>query len=203
MVSRSERWGDDAPSGDEEARQRLLDAAETCFARFGVARATVEDIAGAAKVSRATVYRYFGGKDDIIHGVLLREAERLADEIRALIEGRQFADAIVDAFVHLLDEIPRNPHLGPLFAVDAVGMTSVMATSSEAVLGVVRALLHPVVTAARERGELRADLVESEIDEWLLRVILSMLSVPPLPPRTAESNRAFLSQFLIRGLAGE
>src|SRR3546814_9749490 len=60
-----ESWRSDAPSSVDDARDRLIDAAETCFTRFGVAKTTLEDIATEAGVSRATVYRYFeGGRDE-------------------------------------------------------------------------------------------------------------------------------------------
>src|SRR3954454_22546681 len=46
------RWGNEVPADVNAARERLLDAAETCIDRFGLAKTTVEDIAAAAKVSR-------------------------------------------------------------------------------------------------------------------------------------------------------
>ena len=51
----------------DDTRQRIVVAAYGCVARRGVAKTTVEDIARAAGVSRATVYRAFpGGRDDVI-----------------------------------------------------------------------------------------------------------------------------------------
>src|SRR6478672_7803463 len=70
------RWGDQVPAGVEAARQRLLDAAETCIDRFGLAKTTVEDIATEAKVSRATIYRYFDNRDELVLAVVLRSLER-------------------------------------------------------------------------------------------------------------------------------
>ena len=72
----SASWGSDAPTTIDAARDRLIDAAEACFTKFGPAKTTLEDIASEAGVSRATVYRYFdGGRDEIILGVVLREAK--------------------------------------------------------------------------------------------------------------------------------
>ena len=66
-------WGDHPPRDDDEARTRLLDAAERCYERRGVARTTVDDIAKEAAVHRTTVYRYFGTHDDVLAFVMLRE----------------------------------------------------------------------------------------------------------------------------------
>ena len=49
---------------------RILEAASSCFAQKGLKRATVEDIAAAAGVSRPLVYKHFGDKDALIDAVL-------------------------------------------------------------------------------------------------------------------------------------
>ena len=49
---------------------RILEAASSCFAERGFKRATVEDIAAAAGVSRPLVYKHFGDKDALIDAVL-------------------------------------------------------------------------------------------------------------------------------------
>jgi len=54
--------------------QSVVDAALACFARWGVAKTSLDDIAKEAGVSRATVYRLFpGGKDVVIDAVAGRE----------------------------------------------------------------------------------------------------------------------------------
>ena len=44
----------DSDSGAPD--ERLLDAAASCYARFGLAKTTAEDVAREAGVSRATLY---------------------------------------------------------------------------------------------------------------------------------------------------
>ena len=58
------------------ARDRLLDAAETCLQGKGLSGTTMEDIARHAGVSRATVYRYFASRESVVSGVIVRAAER-------------------------------------------------------------------------------------------------------------------------------
>jgi len=59
---------------DLTVRERILEAGYACVARYGLAKTTVEDVARASGLSRATLYRYFpGGKDQLItEGVLLK-----------------------------------------------------------------------------------------------------------------------------------
>ena len=57
-------------------RERVVESAERCFAQYGVAKTTVEDVARLAGVSRASVYRYFpGGRDEIVLAALLASAQ--------------------------------------------------------------------------------------------------------------------------------
>jgi TetR/AcrR family transcriptional regulator len=62
----------------DEPIDRILDAAYACFARHGVRRTTMDDIAAAAEMSRPAVYQYVRNKDDafrrlatkLFHGAL-------------------------------------------------------------------------------------------------------------------------------------
>ncbi|HEX5366238.1 MAG TPA: TetR/AcrR family transcriptional regulator [Acidimicrobiales bacterium] len=65
-------------------RQRLLDAALEVFDRRGVHDARIDDVCRAAGVARATFYRYFDGKDDVLlalHDELAAEILRVADAL--------------------------------------------------------------------------------------------------------------------------
>ncbi|HVS65948.1 MAG TPA: TetR/AcrR family transcriptional regulator [Thermoanaerobaculia bacterium] len=54
----------------ERTRERMRQAAGHCFAENGFARATVDDIARRAQVSKATVYVHFAGKEELLREVL-------------------------------------------------------------------------------------------------------------------------------------
>lgn len=66
-----------------EARSRLLAAATRAFYTEGIHSVGVDRIVADAKVTRATLYRHFPGKDDLIVSYL-QEADRA---IRGQIEG--------------------------------------------------------------------------------------------------------------------
>ena len=44
----------------------ILDATAACIARFGLGKTTLDDVAKAAGCSRATVYRLFPGKQQLL-----------------------------------------------------------------------------------------------------------------------------------------
>ena len=61
----------------DDARQRVLRGAYECIAREGMAKTTVDDVAGASGISRASIYRLFpGGKDELLRETVGWEMDR-------------------------------------------------------------------------------------------------------------------------------
>ena len=195
------RWGTEAPHDTTAARERLIDAAEACFQRYGVGKTTVEDVATAAKVSRATVYRYFADRDELILGVLLREASRFLEGLAAEIDRQSdFERALVNGVLFTVDAVRSDPNLALLFAPDAIGITTSVAGASEAMFALTTAFLRPFFVAARDDGQLRADIDLDDAAEWTVRTVLSLLAVHGPVERTATGQRQFLSTFLAPAL---
>lgn len=72
-----------APRADD-LEVRLVEAMLGCISRWGLAKTTADDIARAAGVSRATLYRAFpGGKDVAFEALLRHEAARFFDQVNA------------------------------------------------------------------------------------------------------------------------
>ncbi|MEM7762645.1 MAG: TetR/AcrR family transcriptional regulator [Pseudomonadota bacterium] len=108
------------PSGSksQETKQRILDAAETLFARDGFASVTVRQIMKQAGADVALAYYHFESKRDLFDAVLMRRAE-LMNAVRhtALdeVESRHPDDAptieeIIAAFTNPLLELLANDH---------------------------------------------------------------------------------------------
>lgn len=64
----------------DERRQRLLKAADRCFMRKGYHATSIGDICKAAKVSVATIYKYFPGKREIFLATHEEAWERMLAE---------------------------------------------------------------------------------------------------------------------------
>lgn len=200
-----ESWRNDSPTTLEEARDRLIDAAEACFSRFGVAKTTLEDIASQAGVSRATVYRYFdGGRDEIILGVVLREASVFLGELQRRVQREpDLADAIVEGMLFTVSAVRKNEHLALLFAPEAAGHTTSVAGASTALFELATDFLRPIFERARHEGRLREGVVAEEAAEFVLRVILSLLSVDGPRRRSDAKQRQFLRTFCAGAIVTE
>jgi AcrR family transcriptional regulator len=64
------------PRGGRGARDRIAAAADTLFYRQGVRATGVEELAGAASVSKRTFYQHFSSKDDLVRSYLRAIDER-------------------------------------------------------------------------------------------------------------------------------
>ncbi len=70
-------------TGTAAARERILAATLVSLARYGVAKTTLEDVAKEAGCARATVYRYFGGKQQLLDAVVTHESARVLAAVDA------------------------------------------------------------------------------------------------------------------------
>jgi len=179
-----------------------VDAAETCFGRFGVAKTTLDDIASEAGVSRATVYRYFeGGRDEIVLEVVLREARAFLAQLRRRIDRAASPDdAIVELILHTVGSVRKSEHLSLLFAPEVAGQTGSIAGASTALFGLTSDFVRPLLEGLRASGRLRPEVDAEDASEYLLRAILSLLTVRGPRQRSPASERHFLRTFVVAAL---
>src|SRR5215218_6837779 len=81
---------DDGPLPGEDATfDRIATAAFEVFAEYGIRRATVDDVARRAGVSKMTVFRRFESKQGLIGVVIGREIRRGMEELDRVWEREQ------------------------------------------------------------------------------------------------------------------
>ncbi len=195
------RWGTEAPFDTDAARERLIDAAEACFLRYGVMKTTIEDVAAFANVSRATVYRYFAGRDELILGVLLRDGGRFLETLGHRLDAAQDLEtAIVDGVVHTLAAVQQDENLALLFAPESAGLTTSIAGASDALFGMTALFLRPYFEKGLADGTLRVGLDLDDAAEWTLRAILTLITVDGPRRRTDGQLRRFLQTYLVPAL---
>lgn len=185
-------------AASSELRDRLIDAAEACFKRYGVANTTIDDVVREAKVPRATLYRHAGNKNELIAKALVREIERFLERLGAFVATcDSFASVIVDGTIFAMRDMASHEPFNTLF-------TNEPHTVVEAAVAPVRAemwtrltaFVAPLVEHARETGEARPELTVEDATEWLQRCIRSLVEAPR-PERSEQELRAFLQRMLL------
>src|ERR687890_1187972 len=91
-------------------RQELLAGAARAFAEHGVRRSTMQSVAAAAGVAKATLYNHFRTKDEVAAALLATELDRLTALAAAL--------PLDQALATLSDELGAHPVLRRLAATE-------------------------------------------------------------------------------------
>lgn len=81
-------------------RDKIIDAAIDVFSEKGYSRASIDEIAVRAGVSKGLIFWYFKSKKNLIREVALRVLPRaLFEECADKYEGKELVDCIVDGFL--------------------------------------------------------------------------------------------------------
>ena len=99
------------------ARERLLTTAEDLFYAEGIRAVGVERILSASGVGRASFYRHFAGKDDLVVEVLAGRDERWRDWLRSAVDDYELpaADRPLAVFDALAERFARDGFRGCAF----------------------------------------------------------------------------------------
>jgi AcrR family transcriptional regulator len=191
----------DAASPVPGVEARAVAALLTCIARFGLAKTNLDDVAREAGCSRATLYRYFSSKSDLLEQMVLTELERItALAVAAGGSQHTFADAVVATAVTTARALVAHDALQFLIAHEPDAVLGHLAFEpGDRVLVLVGDALAPAFLPwLKPTGAARAG-------EWLTRVLRSyvLMPNPPIDLTDAAAARRFLEQLVVPGLEAE
>ncbi|WP_040584953.1 TetR/AcrR family transcriptional regulator [Segniliparus rugosus] len=178
---------------EDPEQSRILDAARAEFVAHGFRRAAVADIARRAKVSRQTLHRRCGDKDEIISAVVVREVLHFFFEIEASIPPELSPEErVVEAFVSGMRACQQNPVVAAIKEFEPERFS--FGSFGEAPEGyqVIRTLLALQLSPGRIEAAERAV-------ELMLRITATLLlsPTPVLPMDTDDDTRAFARAYFL------
>ena len=94
----------------EKTRRKLYKLALDAIRRDGLARASIDDIARAGRVSRGTFHFHFPGKEDVLAELLAESKQRLAEAVLRLPPRttlRKIVEAACEAMAETWKDEPR------------------------------------------------------------------------------------------------
>jgi AcrR family transcriptional regulator len=187
--------------GAEQARRRLITAAEECFLAFGVQRTTMDDIAKRAGASRPTVYRYFADRDALIVEVVSRRSRGFSGRARAYIESRPtFAAKIVDGLNFLIEGGRKDPILRALLGPDSLNASSGALIATNVAERLTFEIWEPILVEAQRAGEMRADVDLHELCALMADIELIMVGREDFFDPEGPTARDMLGELLLPGL---
>lgn len=172
----------------------ILDAARSEFVSHGFRRTTVGDIARRAGVSRPTLYRRVGDKEEIVRAAVFREVVEFFSDAGVRFLGiPDPVDRTVETFVAGIQELRRNPLAQAVLEYDPESWASMVAGDGGRSLELVREVI--ALGLAGDQISIEAARRASEL---ILRLTASLLVAPSelLPLRDAGEARAFATTWL-------
>lgn len=70
----------------QEKLESILDTSKKLFARYGLQKTSVDEVARMARVAKATIYNYFGSKDQVYLEVLRQEMDEILEKTSYLVD---------------------------------------------------------------------------------------------------------------------
>jgi AcrR family transcriptional regulator len=195
-------WGHHTTENAEEARERIVDAAETAITRWGLARTRIDDIAEEARCGRSTIYRYFANRENVIVQVLLRRGRVFADVLLQSVDDiADPSDKIVEGVVLALKQIRDDELLSSIFTAEVLPSAERLAEAAEPLFELAtRVWVQLLRSDPRLAGSLRPDVSPERAAEWILRIMLSYLAVPLRNRNGARTLRRDLRLLLLPAL---
>lgn len=189
----------------DHARRRaeLLSATWRVVRARGVEGTTTRAIADEAGCSLSVLAHFLGGKDEILVAAQTAVYDRIVERAFALGGSRYGLDALraaLEAVLPLDEERTADAHVNVAFAGAALSnprLAEARRRSHERIRG----LLLTCLAEARERDELRPDVVDGDVvDDFVVLVegstLLTLVNAPDDEPRRAERLERMAHSFV-------
>ncbi|MCT1710532.1 TetR/AcrR family transcriptional regulator [Dietzia cinnamea] len=208
----SGRGGARTPEAEPDAEDvRLIETASAVFAERGIKGTSTDDIARAAGVTRVTLYRRLGPRDDILRAIYAHEAQRLMMTVNARytpFESLEWDPVrhVEDLLVGTVFDIRQNELLRRMIESDKVEAMAMLAGQSDSVLETIIEMLAQFVRSTwnadvhtRHMEPDEAEQLSLEVASVVGRFLHSLVVMPDGPPvvDSEEQIRALARRVLV------
>jgi AcrR family transcriptional regulator len=165
----------------------------------GLRRATMEDVARAAGLGRATLYRHFPSKDALVRAVIVAETEAFFAALdNAIADRATDEDRLAEGFAFALHYIRAHALLNKLLRSEPETLLPYLVGGDELIA------LATEFVCARVHGEAGRSRQGRENAELLVRLVLSLALTPAsgLDVSDHDAATAFARRHLVPSLRG-
>jgi AcrR family transcriptional regulator len=191
------------PSGREESptRDRIVEAARTCFMRDGVRRTTMSHVAEEAGVVRQTLYDWVASKEELVDLAMVRRTRELGEliRLRGVAEELPVGEQIIDLLTAMVEVAGNDPEFELLAQAMPERHAFAFMAGPSALTDMVEGLLEPFFDRARAEGRLRDDRGTRALAAWTQSVLAPLRNRADLSlTEVEETLRYFLLPALLR-----
>ena len=193
------------PSLQASREAEIVDAALRCFRQFGMQKTTLQDVADAAGLSRATVYRYFPDRAVLLAAAADHATREMYERAATAAARGKTLESQIAAFVEEQVRAGVDQRARQRLRAnerDEDFLETYLRRADRAAQTRMR-YLEPYVQAARERGELRNDVSVPEACEWISIAMFSMIFWPSGAHFDADDPKSvsrYFARHVCRGL---
>lgn len=186
---------------------QIIRAARVCFARFGVARTRLEDVAAESGISRPLLYQFFPNRQALMDAAINKEVEQLVEsQSQHMGQYSSFSELVIEGAIIGIELARRDSILTDLIEHSSVKhLPELLLDPEQAAHHIVIRMWQPIFDKARTTGELRTDVTDRDIMEWLMNVhymfvfrddisierirrLLALFIAPALSPKAAPGD---------------
>lgn len=155
----------------ERIRSRLIESGRVCFARYGLAKTTVEDLVKPAGIAKASFYLFFESKEALYVDTVIAEIPAMIGRLldASFRKASDTREALVLLMKAMVCEIETNPITNVLLG-DPSSLDRLAATLDvEKLLREARTMFAPLLDAIRD-AQGRGEIVAGDPQELLYTV---------------------------------
>jgi len=164
----------------DNLRERVLEGSLACVGRYGMAKTTVDDVARASGVSRASIYRYFpDGKEQLLRETVAWEMGRFFLRLGQAVAGSpDLATLVGDALTFAHRAVLNHEVLQKVVVTEPDRLLPMITVESERGLRMISGFLMPYLERERLEGRLRPGVDAAGAADYLARMFLSYSNAP-------------------------
>lgn len=173
----------------------VLDAAHAVFTERGLREGTLGEVARRAGIGRATLYRYFDGKDAVVSALVMREAGRLFSLLDAEIADEDDPWVMLErGLVTALGHLRAHPLLRRVLDEEPESILPLLTVRAAPLLEAAVAFASPYIERA-VKDERLPDMQPRVAAEWAARILLSLLLTPSVTTNLEDPDelKAFVA----------
>jgi AcrR family transcriptional regulator len=168
----------------EQRREYIVDAAEKLFLAKGYENVSMNDIADAVGMNKATLYLYFKSKESLFFSVVQRGVQRMESLFREAIDkeptGIGKVRALGEMFIEFSQKYPDNYRMFQYSTSDRFDWNCCEeARSCHDMMHVIMEIMCECIEAGMKDGTIRKDMYSLEIAIFLMTVTQNIVNLSP------------------------